>query len=419
MVATEVVLICAFFGSADSFLRIRFDNVGPTVAFSNGTALNLTAVAKHEDMTKNALLSVAANILISTVSSRTSAGLRELNVLNESSLIAAYCGTPEQTLVDSLKDAINTVSRANADVDIDVAEFHRAAAHFHSEQFQAGQNRLVEIRIRLVQQITSSNFVQARQECGRLLHGVQDFYSHTNWIENRNMDPYDVLGIPDQNPDNIADQQMRTCINCDRRGGNIYKLNFAGGDDFYPLELYSCRGNLNSDLEQSRILTSGYYGGTHDENRQAITKPIVKCSHGAPFDRTHNMEAVGGINKDTPFEILSPHYFLHEQAVRMAERASVDILQGIRREVNDDSKFGQFLGLPTNQDSAQVSSIAYVIDTTGSMGEELPEIQATIPVIRETLRNFTAGLECGTRARYILVPFNDPGIHKIIFTVFI
>ena len=49
------------------------------------------------------------------------------------------------------------------------------------------------------------------------------------------------------------------------------------------------------------------------------------------------------------------------------------------------------------------------------MSKELPEIQATILVIREKLMNFTAGLECGTRAGYIFVPFNDPGMLKTFF----
>ena len=414
-VVPGIVLIFVLFDSTLSFLRTNLFNIGFSVAFSNGTNLDLTSVAKHEDMTRNAILSVAADVLLSTGSSSSSARLRELTIFNESSLIAAYCGTLEQPLVDNLRGAISTVSLTNADVDV-TAEAQRAAAHFHSEQFQAGQNRLVEIRTRLVQQIASSNYVQAREECGRLLHGVQDFYSHTNWIENRNMDPYDVLGIPDRNPENIAGQQTRTCDNCDREGTDTYSLNMrAIGGGLMPLELYSCRSNLRSSLEQSGILTSGYYGGAQDENDRVITKPGIKCSHGSPFDSTLNMAAVGGINKDTPFDILSPHYFLYEQAVSMAERASVDILQSIRSEVNDDSKFGPFLGLSTNQDSAQVSSIAYVIDTTGSMSEELPEIQATIPVIREKLMNFTAGLECGTRARYILVPFNDPGMLKTFF----
>jgi len=403
-----IIWLWVLFGSTHAFLRTNLFNAGFYVAFSNGTALNLTAVAKHEDMTRNSLLSVAADVLTGSGDSRSLARLRALTALNESGLITAYCGTLEQTKVDSFKDAIIAISRANADVDIN-SESRRAAAHFHSEQFQAGQNRLREIRMRLVQQILSSNFDQARRECGQLLHGIQDFYSNTNWIENRNQDPYDVLGSLTGNPENVAGPQTRTCINCVQSGTDRYnQIVFKSPT---PLPLYMCSNNLENQLEQSEILTSGYYSNVQDGSGDVIQKPSIKCSHGSAFDSTRSMEAIGGINKDTPFDILSPHFFLHDEAVRMAERASVDILQDIRREVSDDSKFGQFLGLSTSQDSTQVSSIAYVIDTTGSMGEELPEIQATIPVIRETLRNVTAGLGCGIRARYILVPFNDPGIH--------
>ena len=85
-------------------------------------------------MTRKAILSVAADVLLSKGSSSSSARLRELTVFNESSLIVAYCGTLEQPLVDNLRGAIITVSLANADVDV-TAEAQRAAAHFHSEQF--------------------------------------------------------------------------------------------------------------------------------------------------------------------------------------------------------------------------------------------------------------------------------------------
>lgn len=54
------------------------------------------------------------------------------------------------------------------------------------------------------------------------------------------------------------------------------------------------------------------------------------------------------------------------------------------------------------------ASIAYVIDTTGSMSDELPEIRSTIPQIRARLQQ-DAEINGNANIRYILVPFNNPG----------
>ena len=97
-------------------------------------------------------------------------------------------------------------------------------AHFDSEQFQTGQNRLIEIRQNIVTQILMRNFDLARRETGRLFHTLQDFYSHSNWIENGNRVPYDVLGRLNERPGIVADNDRPTCTDCEE--GEIRDLNF-------------------------------------------------------------------------------------------------------------------------------------------------------------------------------------------------
>ena len=81
------------------------------------------------------------------------------------------------------------------------------------------------------------------------------------------------------------------------------------------------------------------------------------------------------------------------------------MLNYIREEVDDDEKFGAYLNFFVKT----AASVAYVIDTTGSMGAELPEIQATIPQIRSSLEEYRESLGENAVINYILVPFNDPG----------
>ena len=385
---------------------------GATFTYDRDTVL-------HGDMTKEAILQVARALFLDNPNSEnagSSSRISNLQSIDESSLITAYYGRKEESITSNFESVIEAINDANANVDLGREEEKLAEAHFDSEQFQSGQNRLVTLRACVVTSIRMKNFDMARQDTGRMLHTLQDFYSHSNWLENGNLDIYRILGRRDERPQPIADDDQETCSDC-REDGTVVVgriIEFATGVlEFFRLyekvesakKFYSCANNLRSFLSTRGILTSGYYTGSHHLGGRAIIKPRGKCSHGGFLDSTSDLSAKGGINKDSLNEKWSPHYYHHSRAAQMAEEATVDILQEMRKDVNNDTLFAEFLGISVNVISA---SIAYVIDTTGSMSEELPEIQATIPQIRVNLQQYaeTNGV---TNIRYILVPFNDPG----------
>ena len=289
-----------------------------------------------------------------------------------------------------------------------------AAAHFDSEQFQIAQNRLIELRALATDKIVNRNYDIARSETGRLLHTLQDFYSHSNWIEMGNTEPYSILGQPGQRPSNIASPQTQTCTDCTENGRVMLQMIIFGAVVGQSAEFnYRCDNNIRSEIFSNRLLTSGYYSNQVDTKNQAIEKPNGKCSHGGFLDPSSDDPARGGINKDSPYPDWSPHHLLHFDAARVAEQATVTILSEIRSDVDGDELFAAFLGIfisiPMPQLQVVAASIAYVIDTTGSMGEELPEIQATIPTIRESLQQYREILGDNAEVNYILVPYNDPG----------
>ncbi|KAJ4930161.1 hypothetical protein JOQ06_019174 [Pogonophryne albipinna] len=82
------------------------------------------------------------------------------------------------------------------------------------------------------------NFEAARQKLGEILHPLQDFYSHSNWVELGNIYPNPNLIRSDISIGNIAEESRATCRNCD-------------GDD--------CRNNILEDIIEEGILTSGYF----------------------------------------------------------------------------------------------------------------------------------------------------------------
>ena len=372
----------------------------------------------HQAMTRSAILRVAADLMKEhPCDGQTVRRINDLgSELDIDKLIAAYHGKGLRRLARSdsslFSEAIRAIEAANGEVDTG-PESDYAAAHFDSEQFQSGQNRLTELRALVGDNIVNRNYVRARSETGRLLHTLQDFYSHSNWIEMGNTEPYSVLGQPGQRPSNIASPQTQTCTDCTENGRInlplIYKLMFGQQAKFY----YHCENNIRSEILSDRLLTTGYYSNQVDTENRVIDKPSGKCSHGGYLDPSSDDTARGGINKDSPFPEMSPHHLQHFDAARVAEEATVTMLSQIRSDVDNDELFAAFLGIvicaPVSQLQVVAASIAYVIDTTGSMGEELPKIQSTIPTIREVLQQYRESLGDNAVVNYILVPYDDTG----------
>uniref|UniRef100_A0A3P8VXE8 von Willebrand factor A domain-containing protein 7-like n=2 Tax=Cynoglossus semilaevis TaxID=244447 RepID=A0A3P8VXE8_CYNSE len=124
------------------------------------------------------------------------------------------------------------------------------------------------------------------------------------------------------------------------------------------------------------------------------TKPKGKCSHGGKGDLTSTTVPRGGIHKDV---INSENVALHKTAVLLATTASLQLLEDIRLAVGDKD-FLRMMGI------ARSSVLVFVIDTTGSMSDDIDEARKVVFEIIDSKK--------GTQdepSEYILVPFNDPG----------
>jgi hypothetical protein len=152
-------------------------------------------------------------------------------------------------------------------------------------------------------------------------------------------------------------------------------------------------------------LTSGFNDG------ESIHKPesgeYKKCSHGGATDLSAHLPALGGINKDTNSNLLSPHYKLHLKAADMAKDASVDALQDVWDLVGD-THFGQFLGLSVR---GSIGSLVIVMDTTGSMSEEIDAAKESAKLLAEELHDADE-----PPVNYILSLFNDPSVGPVTVT---
>lgn len=178
----------------------------------------------------------------------------------------------------------------------------------------------------------TANIQQARQLLGQVLHTLQDFYSHSNWIELGKKRINERLGLQ-ENIGPVAAPKQSTCrseachkkiVRCVRWKQILCflflfhrKLSFQS---FYqkitlkkcPLHFYECKNNIRSEIIKRGLLTSGFSTNQKNEDGEEISKPIgvEKCSHGSIFDDSSHQPALGGINKDTTKAIYSPRYDL-------------------------------------------------------------------------------------------------------------
>nr|XP_055030758.1 von Willebrand factor A domain-containing protein 7 [Misgurnus anguillicaudatus]XP_055030759.1 von Willebrand factor A domain-containing protein 7 [Misgurnus anguillicaudatus] len=273
--------------------------------------------------------------------------------------------------------AVGDVARTNADMDFLSATRSDPIYHFDSERVTGATEMLREFWKQTVLLTKSKEYQGARQSLGQLFHSLQDFYSHSNWVEMGQKAIYLHLLHPEEPAVPVASEDTPTCAECYR---------------------YSCYNNfLEQMIQQTKpLLTTGYFSSFP-------AKPPGKCSHGGILDSSRHQGAAGGINKDSTSPLFSPHHYLHKEAAHLATTATLRVLQDLREEVGPKS----FLRLFSVQ---QPPALVFVMDTTGSMFEEITAARLrALSIIQARKKSRRSSLP-GT---FILVPFHDPGFGPV------
>ncbi|XP_011280610.2 von Willebrand factor A domain-containing protein 7 isoform X1 [Felis catus] len=327
----------------------------------------------HQDLTEEAALNVTLQLFLDQPPpGRPPLRLEDFlgHTLLADDLFAAYFGPGSPSR--RFRAALGEVSRANAAQDFLPTSRNDPDLHFDAERLGQGRTRLVGALREALVAARALDHTLARQRLGAALHALQDFYSHSNWVELGQQQPHPHLLWPRQELRSLAQVDDPTCSDC---------------------EELSCPGNLLGFT----LLTSGYFG-THP------SKPPGKCSHGGRFDQSSSQPPRGGINKDSTSPGFSPHHMLHLQAAKLALLASIQALSLLRNRLGDRG-FSRLL------DISPASSLSFVLDTTGSMGEEINAAKIQARHIVEQRRG--SPME---PVHYILVPFHDPGFGPVFTT---
>ncbi|XP_070685549.1 von Willebrand factor A domain-containing protein 7 [Pempheris klunzingeri] len=276
--------------------------------------------------------------------------------------------------------AVGEVVKSNAAMDFLSSTRSDPVYHFDSERVDSAMVMLRQFWAQTLLSVRAKEYQSARHSLGQLFHSLQDFYSHSNWVEMGQRFIYLHLLQPDEPAVPVAEEDTPTCMEC---------FSTTCRDNLLP--------RLTNTQQDTQLLTTGYFS-------TFPPKPRGKCSHGGILDSSRYMGAKGGINKDSTSPLFSPHHYLHMEAATLATEATLSVLRDLRDSVGHKS----FLRLFSVK---QVPALVFVMDTTGSMFEEITAARLRAHSILQN-RACTPG-QPGT---FVLVPFHDPGVGPVYET---
>ncbi|RXM32771.1 von Willebrand factor A domain-containing protein 7 [Acipenser ruthenus] len=358
------------------------------------TALQIMSLAwnshTHQSITEEALLLITRDLFQETpnLQGRTLDPQLFQGSFTASELFKAYYGSQETVSTKQYQQAVSEIVQANAAMDFLSSTRSDPQLHFDSERLKEASAMLQSIRHLAVQSLQAGDESGARHRLGSLLHSLQDFYSHSNWVEMGYRKIHSTLLGNAEEIGPVTPENMQTCRDCDH---------------------WTCNDNILEKINKKKLLTSGYYNNDPP-------KPPGKCSHGGLFDQSRYQSARGGINKDSTSLLFSPHHYLHDEAAHLATMATISVLQDLRdtgivcfEQVPSLSSVHGLFSRLLNVGAETV--LSFVIDTTGSMFDE-------ISAARE--RAYSIILERrGTihqPSQYVLVPFHDPDVGPLYRT---
>lgn len=246
-------------------------------------------------------------------------------------------------------------------VDLDPTTKDLPYAHFDAEKFNESNIRVMNFTKYIYIYLNNKNYEKARELTAQILHTIQDFYSHSNWLEMGNIYKINTaIGTQNFTLLPIADaNDTQTCVSncslaevkCSSFTQNLNDflkyLNLTSALFECPIKFYKCKENLIKFDE----LTSGYYTGQKLDDGTAVPKPrnLQKCSHGGLIDLDAKIDPIGGINKDSGYYLFSPKADLHLLAANLAINHTEYFFNQIRQQIGD-AEFDIFLELTYTQD---------------------------------------------------------------------
>lgn len=230
------------------------------------------------------------------------------------------------------EEAIDKILLANVVTDIEAVNPYLAREHYDNEQFRTGAAQTIRLRRDIVDALLKHDRVRAWTRLGRALHGIQDFYAHSSWIEQRGRE-----GRPE------------TATHYDRLAGSDRDRLRQFMSEIGDTPAAGC-GSDGETLTAATGITSGYYPHTSISNPfseeddlpypSAAANP-TKCVHlGMTVVMSHCLlPIVPAVTlpgcRSFAFEKDNDNDALHTAAYDAAETASWRFIQDIVTELTE------------------------------------------------------------------------------------
>ena len=290
------------------------------------------------------------------------------------------------------------------DMLVDALEFTDHDAHFDSEYIIGSSIRLIHFKKQLIDLIsspTNEDGQAARKLLGRALHTLQDFYSHSNWVElHPNSTSFESRLGKEVILGDCLGQQTDTFVPKIAPELSYWDHGQLGGSALTGLTTaYSGEGLTNFlpfVIDKTTGLPRLRRGDPHNSPDYYIDIPNNKVAHSA------NLLGLGGcpdgIDKDGPSR---PHF---QEAYDDAQAATYDYMNQIVTELGQRNLSPALYEKALRTLFHARGTLALVIDTTSSM---TPYINAVKRQIR-ALINFIQLLD-EKPEEYLVVLFGDNG----------
>nr|XP_055186172.1 von Willebrand factor A domain-containing protein 7 isoform X3 [Nyctereutes procyonoides] len=255
--STSLLLLLQLLHPASSF----FPNVWSLLAAPGSVT--------HQDLTEEAALNVTLQLFLEQPPpGRPPLHLEDFlgRTLLADDLFAAYFGPGFSSR--RFRAALGEVSRANAAQDFLPTSKNDPDLHFDAERLGQGRTRLAGALREALVAARALDHTLARRRLGAALHALQDFYSHSNWVELGRQEPHPHLLWPRQELQSLARVGDPTCSDC---------------------EELSCPGNL-LDLT---LLTSGYFG-SHPSKPPGFGPVFTTSDPDSFWQQLNELHALGG-----------------------------------------------------------------------------------------------------------------------------
>ena len=311
----------------------------------------------HEDIVRRGVIQSAAKYFYDKSNQSKRINLTKLDTGEYYDLKVLYKDYYNVTLCKIMLDdlLLNEIQPNVAIVDFNPETKDLPFAHFDAETFTKSNDRVIEFTNNIYSFLSKKDYATVRRLSGQISHTIQDFYSHTNWVELGNTDINRNIGQPNMNGQSVVTANDNlTCdnscelvtVNCNSIVNSF--LDFIKGLGLKasiincPLKYYKCSNNVLINNK----LVSGYYSNQKLDDGTPYEKPtnLIKCSHGGIMDTSSLKDAIGGINKDSSYYLFSPHANLHLKAADLGIKHTAYLFNQIRTRIGD-SEFSNLLQL--------------------------------------------------------------------------